>query len=81
MRRVTTDTGEDHALALDSAPDSASRRDEFLIPPAVGGDFPMTAYLAGNSLGLGRGAAGAIPFGALGPLLGPAAHRRARSVA
>jgi kynureninase len=52
MRRVTIDTREDHALELDSAPDPASRRSEFLIPPAVGGDFPMTAYLAGNSLGL-----------------------------
>ncbi len=52
MRRVTTDTREDSALELDSAPDPASRRSEFLIPPAVGGDFPLTAYLAGNSLGL-----------------------------
>jgi kynureninase len=52
MRRVTTDTREDRALELDGAPDPASRRSEFLIPPAVGGDFPMTAYLAGNSLGL-----------------------------
>lgn len=52
MRRVTIDTREDHALELDSAPDPASRRSEFLIPPAVGGGFPLTAYLAGNSLGL-----------------------------
>ena len=52
MRRVTIDTREDHALELDAQPDPASRRSEFLIPPAVGGDFPMTAYLAGNSLGL-----------------------------
>ena len=52
MRRVTIDTREEHALELDGEPDPASRRSEFLIPPAVGGDFPMTAYLAGNSLGL-----------------------------
>ena len=52
MRRVTIDTREDHALELDTEPDPASRRSEFLLPPAVGGDFPMTAYLAGNSLGL-----------------------------
>jgi kynureninase len=52
MRPVTIDTREDHALELDSQPDPASRRSEFLIPPAVGGEFPMTAYLAGNSLGL-----------------------------
>ncbi|MDO8306773.1 MAG: kynureninase [Actinomycetota bacterium] len=47
-----TDAREDHALALDAAPDPASRRDDFLIPPALGGAFPLTAYLAGNSLGL-----------------------------
>ena len=49
---MTTDCGEDRALALDAEADPASRRSEFLIPPAVGGDFPLTAYLAGNSLGL-----------------------------
>jgi kynureninase len=47
-----TDTREDHALELDAAPDAALRRADFLIPPAVGGEFPLTAYLAGNSLGL-----------------------------
>ena len=47
-----TDALEDHALALDAEPDPASRRDDFLIPPALGGEFPLTAYLAGNSLGL-----------------------------
>lgn len=52
MRRVTTDSREDHAHALDREPDPACRRDDFLIPPAVGGEFPLTAYLAGNSLGL-----------------------------
>ncbi len=52
MRRVTVDVREDRALELDSVPDAALRRDEFCIPPAVGGDFPLTAYLAGNSLGL-----------------------------
>ena len=49
---MTTDCGEDRALALDAEADPASRRSEFLIPPAVGGDFPLTAYMAGNSLGL-----------------------------
>ncbi len=47
-----TDVREDLALELDAVEDPASRRDEFLIPPAVGGEFPLTAYLAGNSLGL-----------------------------
>ena len=47
-----TDTREDRALELDAEPDAAFRRSDFLIPPAVGGDFPLTAYLAGNSLGL-----------------------------
>ena len=31
---------------------AASRRDEFLIPPAVGGRYEQLAYFAGNSLGL-----------------------------
>ena len=52
MSGVTIDTREDHALELDGEPDPASRRSDFLIPPAVGGEFPLTAYLAGNSLGL-----------------------------
>jgi kynureninase len=46
------DTREDRAIALDNELDPALRRDDFLIPPAVGGDFPLTAYMAGNSLGL-----------------------------
>ncbi len=52
MSTVTVDAREDHAIALDAVVDPASRRDDFLIPPAVGGAFPLTAYLAGNSLGL-----------------------------
>ncbi len=52
MTDVTTDTSEDYALQQDAQPDSALRRSDFLIPPAVGGEFPLTAYLAGNSLGL-----------------------------
>jgi kynureninase len=52
MSAVTTDVSEDHALQLDQVVDLASRRSDFLIPPAVGGEFPLTAYLAGNSLGL-----------------------------
>lgn len=47
-----TDTGEDRAITLDADPDPALRRDDFLIPPAIGGEFPLTSYLAGNSLGL-----------------------------
>ena len=43
---------EDRALERDAEADPASRRADFLIPPAVGGAFPLTAYLAGNSLGL-----------------------------
>ena len=50
--RDVTDTREDRALDLDAEPDAASRRSDFLLPPAVGGEFPLTAYLAGNSLGL-----------------------------
>lgn len=46
------DTREDRAIALDGIADPTLRRDDFLIPPAVGGSFPLTAYLAGNSLGL-----------------------------
>jgi kynureninase len=46
------DLREDHAIALDTEPDPALRRDDFLLPPAVGGEFPLTAYMAGNSLGL-----------------------------
>jgi kynureninase len=52
MTGVTIDTREDHALERDAEPDPALRRSDFLIPPAVGGEFPLTAYLAGNSLGL-----------------------------
>lgn len=52
MSAVTTDATEDEALRRDAEPDPALRRDDFLVPPAVGGEFPLTAYLAGNSLGL-----------------------------
>jgi kynureninase len=51
MTDVTIDRREDHALELD-VDVAGSRRGDFLIPPAVGGEFPLTAYLAGNSLGL-----------------------------
>lgn len=47
----TVDLSEAHALALDAA-DPAPRRGEFLVPPASGGPYPESAYLAGNSLGL-----------------------------
>lgn len=46
------DTREATALARDEEPDAALRRADFLIPPAVGGPHPLSAYLAGNSLGL-----------------------------
>lgn len=52
MRIVSIDSREDHAVELDTVADPAFRRDDFLVPPAVGGEFPLTAYLAGNSLGL-----------------------------
>ena len=43
MSDVSPDASEDHAVALDALDDPALRRDDFLIPPAVGGDFPLTA--------------------------------------
>ena len=52
MSGVSVDAREDHAVELDGRTDPALQRDEFLIPPAIGGVFPLTAYLAGNSLGL-----------------------------
>lgn len=42
----------DDARDLDSGDLFASRKDEFLIPRAEGGNFPEVAYLVGNSLGL-----------------------------
>ena len=45
MSDVTIDTREDHALELDGQSDPASRRSDFLIPPAIGGDFPLTDNL------------------------------------
>ncbi len=45
------DLTEDAAIVLDAAADPASRREAFHLPPAAGGDFPLAAYLAGNSLG------------------------------
>ena len=43
---------ESRARGLDSTDVEFSRREEFLIPPAEGGQYLETAYLAGNSLGL-----------------------------
>jgi kynureninase len=43
-------TGEEDAVLRDVA--DPGHRDLFHIPPASGGAFPETAYLAGNSLGL-----------------------------
>ncbi|MCZ2857583.1 kynureninase [Blastococcus sp. VKM Ac-2987] len=43
---------EEQALALDAADELPTRRAEFHVPPAEGGDHPETAYFAGNSLGL-----------------------------
>lgn len=49
---VSVDTSEDRALLLDAVADPAHRREDFLIPPAPGGDYPLASYMAGNSLGL-----------------------------
>ena len=46
------DRQESGALALDAVPDAALRREAFCIPPAPGGPHALTAYFAGNSLGL-----------------------------
>jgi kynureninase len=43
---------EAEARRLDAADPVPTRRSEFHIPPAEGGDHAETAYLAGNSLGL-----------------------------
>ena len=48
---MTVDLGEEAALAWDARHDPALRRDDFLVPQAIGGEYPLTAYLAGNSLG------------------------------
>lgn len=45
------DRRESTARAFDDVPDPALRRGEFVIPPAPG-DGELTAYFAGNSLGL-----------------------------
>ncbi|MET7399106.1 kynureninase [Dactylosporangium sp. NPDC005572] len=44
------DFSEDGARRLDAG--DPGHRELFLVPPAEGGDYPETAYLAGNSLGL-----------------------------
>ncbi|MFF0578492.1 kynureninase [Streptosporangium saharense] len=41
---------EEDALRRDA--EDPGRRELFLVPPAEGGDYPESAYLAGNSLGL-----------------------------
>ena len=46
------DLSESRARALDAEDVEHSRRGDFLIPPAEGGPYPESAYLAGNSLGL-----------------------------
>jgi kynureninase len=46
------DLPESRARALDAEDVEHSRRGDFLIPPAEGGPYPESAYLAGNSLGL-----------------------------
>ena len=40
------------ARELDATDDLPTLRDQFHIPPAAGGLFRESAYLAGNSLGL-----------------------------
>ncbi len=46
------DLTEPAAERLDADDAEFSRREQFLIPPASGGRYPLSAYLAGNSLGL-----------------------------
>ncbi|MER7008647.1 kynureninase [Dactylosporangium sp. NPDC000555] len=46
----TEDDTEAEARRLDAG--DPGHRELFLVPPAEGGDYPETAYLAGNSLGL-----------------------------
>ena len=48
--RFTDDVAEDEARRLDAG--DPGHRELFLVPPAEGGTYPETAYLAGNSLGL-----------------------------
>ena len=43
---------ESRARDLDATDVEFSQRDRFLFPPASGGAYPDSAYLAGNSLGL-----------------------------
>ncbi len=45
-------TTETNARELDATDGFPGLRDEFHIPPATGGNYPETAYMAGNSLGL-----------------------------
>ncbi|WP_329520377.1 kynureninase [Spirillospora sp. NBC_01491] len=45
-------TAEQEALRLDETDPLPTRRGEFLVPPAPGGTYAESAYLAGNSLGL-----------------------------
>ncbi len=47
-----TDFSETGAHGLDVRDQESFRRAAFLIPPAPGGRYPESAYLAGNSLGL-----------------------------
>jgi kynureninase len=51
LLRVLRDQ-EQHACHLDATDPLPSRRPEFHVPPAEGGEHAETAYLAGNSLGL-----------------------------
>jgi kynureninase len=46
------DLSEANARYLDATDPAPARRHEFLVPPAPGGRFPESAYMAGNSLGL-----------------------------
>jgi kynureninase len=49
---LAVDLSEAGARFLDATDPAPSRRHDFLVPPAPGGRFAETAYLAGNSLGL-----------------------------
>jgi kynureninase len=52
MSATLNSVDEGHARQLDADDPLPARRSEFLIPPASGGTYEETAYMAGNSLGL-----------------------------
>src|SRR5262249_18306999 len=49
---ITLDSEVQRAADLDAQDELPSRRDQFHVPPWLGGTLPECAYFAGNSLGL-----------------------------